>query len=135
MAATPDGHLYVMSGPSGVPYITEFDATGNVVTQWGTDGHGPGQFFGPTGLGLDASGDLYVADSNNYRVQVFGPTGNYLGQWGSHGSGNGQFGWPADVAVVGSSIYVLDAQRIEQFTLTPVAATPTSWGKVKATYR
>jgi hypothetical protein len=41
------------------------------------------------------------------------------------------------VAIIGDSIYGLDSgnDRVEEFTTTPVAAVPATWGKVKASYR
>jgi sugar lactone lactonase YvrE len=36
-----------------------------------TPGDGPGQFHTPHGLALDGAGNLYVADSQNHRVQKF----------------------------------------------------------------
>ena len=35
---------------------------------------GDGQFAYPTGVAVDASGNVYIADSSNYRVQNFAPT-------------------------------------------------------------
>ena len=38
---------------------------------WGTYGTGNGQFSGPTAVETDASGNIYVADQNNARIQKF----------------------------------------------------------------
>jgi hypothetical protein len=43
------------------------------VTQWGTYGTGNGQFANPEDLAVDASGNVYVTDRVNNRIQVFGP--------------------------------------------------------------
>ncbi|MFZ0741543.1 MAG: hypothetical protein WBM37_14560 [Nitrososphaeraceae archaeon] len=45
-------------------------------------------------LAIDSSGDVYVADSGNNRIQKFDSDGNYITSWGSLGSGNGQFIYP-----------------------------------------
>lgn len=45
----------------------------------------------PEGIAFDPSGNLYVVDTKNDRIQKFGPTGNFLLAWGSNGTGNGQF--------------------------------------------
>ncbi len=42
---------------------------------------------------------VFVADSNNHRVQVFNPDGTFIRKWGTHGSDNGQFLCPWGVAV------------------------------------
>jgi DNA-binding beta-propeller fold protein YncE len=51
------------------------------------------------GLAFDASGNIYVSDVGNNRIQKFDSHGNYLSQFGSYGSGNGQFFAPYGVAV------------------------------------
>ena len=40
----------------------------------GKSGSGDGQFNGPMGLTVDPSGDVYVVDIGNKRVQVFAPS-------------------------------------------------------------
>src|SRR5205085_270885 len=60
-------------------------------TSWGSAGTDPGAFNGAAGLALDSSGNVYVADSLNDRVQVFDADGTFLRQWGEPGTGDGQF--------------------------------------------
>jgi len=99
------------------------------ITAWGTYGSGDGQFDGPGGMAVDASGSVYVADYGNHRVQKFTSTGAYVTQWGTHGSGNGQFNGPEGVAVdAGGNVYVADFgnNRIQKFTGT--GAYLTQWG-------
>ena len=88
------------------------------VTKWGSSGAGNGQFQQPTGVAVDGSGNVYVADSGNKRIQKFDNNGNYVTQWGSYGSGNGQFFYPCAVAVGGTgNVYVADTvnNRIQKF--------------------
>lgn len=89
------------------------------LTQWGTYGSGNGQFINPGFVALDGSGNVYVVDYGNNRIQKFTGSGTYLTQWGTHGSGNGQFIDPFGVAVDGSgNVYVADTgnSRIQKFT-------------------
>lgn len=44
----------------------------------GTRGFEPGQFFRPAHLAVDAAGFLYVADTDNHRVQVIGADGAFV---------------------------------------------------------
>jgi sugar lactone lactonase YvrE len=65
----------------------------------GRAGLGPGQFNRAEGLCLDGAGRLYVADSCNHRVQVFGPDGHWLRSYGKPGTGLGELSYPYDIAV------------------------------------
>ena len=42
-----------------------------------------GKLTGPTSAKLDSSGNIFIADSDNYRIQKFDSSGNYLLKWGS----------------------------------------------------
>jgi YVTN family beta-propeller protein len=87
-------------------------------TAWGTHGAGDGQFSSPTGVAIDTSGNAYVADFGNRRVQKFDANGAFLARWGSAGSGDGQFNGPVAVAVDGlGHVYVADSgnNRIQKF--------------------
>ena len=91
--------------------------------KWGSYGSGNGQFRYPPGIAVDGSGNVYVVDPLNQRVQVFDSSGNFLRKWGSRGSGDGQFYYPYGIAfhgggACGDSVYVVDRQnhRIQKFT-------------------
>ncbi len=53
------------------------------VAKWGASGKGNGQFDHPYGVAVDASGNVYVADWGNYRIQKFSSTGAYITAWGT----------------------------------------------------
>ena len=59
--------------PPGVrrPHIEKFDASGTLLTAWGSEGSGDGQFIGPDAVATDGSGNVYVADVGNHRIQKF----------------------------------------------------------------
>lgn len=52
-------------------------ARGKLVLTLGGPGSQPGQFNFPAGLALSASGELFVVDQNNDRVEVFDPAGQF----------------------------------------------------------
>lgn len=49
--------------------------------EWGKLGPADGEFNEPLGVGIAPNGNVYVADSRNYRFQYFTANGSYLGRW------------------------------------------------------
>ncbi|MDQ5858089.1 MAG: PA14 domain-containing protein, partial [Acidobacteriota bacterium] len=72
----------------------------------------------PRGCALDASGNLYAADTERHRIAVFDAKGGLVRAWGREGRGPGAFVAAEDVAVADGRIYVLDSglSRIQIFT-------------------
>jgi hypothetical protein len=102
---------------------------GAFVSKWGSGGSGDGQFSNPTDVAVDGSGNVFVADRNNSRIQKFTNSGSFLTKWGSAGSGDGQFSTPEGVAVDGTgNVFVADSgnNRIQKFTDTGTFLT--KWG-------
>ena len=94
----------------------------------GGRGSNRGQFDGPTGIALDASRNILVADTNNGRIEKFSPTGTFLGIIGIKGAGYGQLGAPNGIAVDRSgSIYVADASRHVVEKLAPDGSLIAEW--------
>jgi len=81
-------------------------------------GIGTGSFDGPVDAALDASGNVYVLDAGNNRVQVFDGFSNFVLAFGSYGSRPGEFMKPSAIAIdKGGFIYVVDTgnHRIQKF--------------------
>ena len=71
--------------------------------KWGSRGTGNGQFDGIGGIAIAGSGNVYVSDLGNKRIEKFSASGAYLGQWGTLGAS------PEGVAVDRSgNVYVAD---------------------------
>lgn len=87
-------------------------------TSFGSEGAGNGQLKHPEGATFDTSGNLWVADEKNNRIEKFSQSGGFLAAYGSEGSGNGQFRKPFDVAYSPTTglLYVADTEnnRIEE---------------------
>jgi len=87
----------------------------NLTAAWGASGSGPGKFREPMGVGVDAQGNIYVADSRNRRVQKLSSEGKFLAEFGEPDV----FKKPVDVAVgAEGTLYVCDyeADRVEVFS-------------------
>lgn len=84
----------------------------------------PGDFLSqfpcsnPHAVAVSGSGELYVIDWDNHRIEVFAADGTFLRRWGGLGSGNGQFNFPLGIAIDGAGkVYVADTlnNRIQVF--------------------
>ena len=90
-----DGSVYVVD-KSG--RIQQFTHDGECVNMFKMPKIDSGK---PTGISFGPDGNLYVADTHNYRVMVFSPNGEILRQWGKFGEEDGSFIYPTDVAFSG----------------------------------
>jgi hypothetical protein len=78
-----------------------------------------GAFQYPKGMTIDDSGNIWVADTLNDRVQKFNSAGVFQMQIGSAGSGDGELHAPTDVAVDGTgNVWVVDSlnKRVQKFS-------------------
>ena len=50
--------------------IQQFDSVGTFIRKWGTSGNQAGQLDRPTGVPVDQTGNVYVADSANSTIQI-----------------------------------------------------------------
>src|SRR5574338_1147615 len=84
---------------SGYPYVGSFGGQGLVKT---------GAFSFPQYVAVDESGNVYVTDLGNARVQKFDNDGQFLNSWGSKGTGTFEFHAPEGIAVGAGYVYVSD---------------------------
>jgi RHS repeat-associated protein len=86
--------------------------------QFGSEGSGNGQFKGPAGVAVDATGKyIWVADSGDNRIEKFEAPGKFLAAYGTEGTGSVQFKKPTGIAIDSSTgnLYVTDSgnNRVE----------------------
>ena len=112
---TPDGKQIIVTHEEHQMVTLVDIATRRIVWSYGTPGKSGhlenGTFAGPTNLALDRQGNIYVADTLNYRVQVLDPAGKFLRKFGMQGDRPGEFIRPKGIAVDSEGhIYVADAE-------------------------
>ena len=105
----------------------------NVNGGWGTSGNGALQFKRPYGVATDGSGHVFVADSDNERIQEFNSTGSTLIATFGAGSPTGDFQQLRRVAVANGQVYGADlwGLHIDRFTApgpTPAQTYPATFG-------
>jgi DNA-binding beta-propeller fold protein YncE len=83
MAFDDDGNLYVTDLLKDHRVLV-FDSDGKLKKKFGAtfmvnkNNEAPGKFYFPNGVFVDRDNRIFVADSNNRRVQVFSPQGKFL---------------------------------------------------------
>ena len=80
VAIAADGSFYVSDG-YGNSRVLKFSADGKFLFQWGKKGKAAGEFDLPHAIALDTKGNVYVADRQNKRIQVFDDQGKYITEW------------------------------------------------------
>jgi sugar lactone lactonase YvrE len=86
---------------------------------FGKKGTGNGEFESPNGIATDSSGNIWVTDTANNRIEKFNAKGEYLSQFGKAGAGNGEFNAPKGIAIDSSgNIWVVDSanNRVQEFS-------------------
>ncbi len=139
---TGDGTGDVYVGDFHNNRVQKFDESGNFLRMWGwgvesgeegfdictsesescqaasSIGLGNGQLSNPAGVTADGTGNVYVADVGNNRVQQFDSNGNFLRTWGTDGDGSGEFQTPLGLLADGTgNVFVADVgnNRVQQF--------------------
>jgi DNA-binding beta-propeller fold protein YncE len=112
--------------------IQRFSPAGGYETGWATPETAKGR---PTGIAVEPSGNVLVADTHYHRILRYTADGALLSQFGSLGLGPGQFTYPTGLAVAADgTIYVSEfggnedgKDRIQVFT--PEGRQVREWGK------
>jgi DNA-binding beta-propeller fold protein YncE len=111
LAFDADGNLYVTDVGTLPHTVRVFDPAGNQLRVLGS---GDGLSF-PNGVAVDDAGYVYVTDSNNGRLLVFGQDGGIVARVG-RGVGEGNLGLPRGVAIDDQGrIYVVDSTGHQVF--------------------
>ena len=95
---TSNKRFYVVENRNDRIQILNFDLSTSVLS-FGKRGSGKGCFNHPSSVACDSTGNVYVADCWNDRIQVFTAVGKFLRMFGRHGEGRGELGYPIGVAI------------------------------------
>jgi sugar lactone lactonase YvrE len=147
MAGDAQGNLFVADvtyslirkiAPGGV--VTTF--AGQAGVQGSNDGNGTSvQFNSPSGVAVDAAGNVYVADSGNSTIRVLTPAGDsqvFAGSTGVSGSMDGPgaqalfYGLQQITIDASGNLYVTDALNCNIRKITPAAVVSTLAGPTSA---
>jgi DNA-binding beta-propeller fold protein YncE len=88
VAFASNGDLYVTDGYGGAR-VVKFSRDGTYLLEWGRRGTGPGEFGLPHNVVVDSQGQVYVADRDNQRIQIFDASGKFLSEWSGTGGVSG----------------------------------------------
>uniref|UniRef100_A0A1X7UY81 RING-type domain-containing protein n=1 Tax=Amphimedon queenslandica TaxID=400682 RepID=A0A1X7UY81_AMPQE len=118
VAITPDKFILVSDNHR----IQKISMDGYLIASVGKKckGNRPLQFNTPHGIAISPiTGQVYIADWFNHRIQVLNPDLTFSHSFGSEGKANGQFQLPHDIAIDSQGlVYVADYgnHRIQKFS-------------------
>jgi YD repeat-containing protein len=126
IAVDPAGHVWALDSGEGFvePRLQEFSSEGAFLAEFGfAIGKEPGRLQNPQALAIDGSGNFWVADTGNNRIEEFSSKGAFLRASGSGGTENGQFKAPKGIEVdAGGDVWVADTgnNRIQELSTSGV---------------
>ena len=106
IVVAPNGELFVTDSHRNGKNnrVVKLTRDGKFITQWGSNGSGPGELSEPHSIAMDSQGRLFVGDRENNRIQIFDQDGRHLDEWR-------QFGRPSGIYITADdTIYVADSE-------------------------
>ncbi|GMW00566.1 MAG: hypothetical protein AMXMBFR84_17030 [Candidatus Hydrogenedentota bacterium] len=106
MTVDSAGSVYVLGDSQAVQ---KYHENGTFKKEWGKGGVLPGRFRKPLGVAVASDNSLYVADSENWRIQRRDSTSGIWTSFGTQGTGEGEFDALVDVAITsGGHLFAAD---------------------------
>jgi len=125
-----DGNLILVDSIGS--RVNRFTPEGKWLSELGLGpGNGPGQFNMPRDARVHRSGEIFVSDANNYRIQVFSHEGKFLRMFGSKGTAPGQLlrGHGLEFSPDHTRLYVVDVDNNRVSVFDPSGKYVSSFGK------
>ena len=117
---TPDNCILVSNCSTHKIIKVNSSYKNKIIASVGGYGNGLSGFNAPDGIAISPiTGQVYIADSGNHRIQVLNPALTFSHSFGRKGEANGQFKFPCDIAIDSQGlVYVADAcnNRIQKFS-------------------
>lgn len=133
MAFDPGGNMWVVD--SGNHRIQKFSPGMKnvlaIIPENAEASSKKGFFNTPWGVACDATGTVYVTDTENHRVQRFLKDGTYVSNFGTPGSGPGEFNKPTDILIDRmGNLFISDSGNNRIQKLDPQGKFLCEWGKL-----
>lgn len=80
LAIAPNNEFFISDGYGG-HRVHKFSPQGKLLTSWGKEGTGPGEFVNLHNIGVDKLSRVFICDRENNRIQIFDDQGNFIEQW------------------------------------------------------
>jgi len=129
VAAVGNDRVVVTDQPAG--RIVLFDRSGNVLKSWGKKGEGVDAFKEPSGVSVDAKGNIYVLDAWKSQIRGFDQEGKEILRVPL----TDRFYGPRGVAVAGDVFYVADTGSHRVVRVNKSGAVEASWGETRGSAR
>jgi RHS repeat-associated protein len=98
----------------------EAEETSKLVRTFGSFGSSGLPLSKPADIAIDSNSRIWIADTENNRIQKLSATGEYTTAFGTEGTGTGQFKKPHGVVVSNEKVWVTDTEnnRLQEFSYT-----------------
>ena len=119
LTVSADGRIFVLNRHAGFTRVGVCTLDEDYLYEFGSYGHGDGQFWLPTAVAMDSQERVYVADEYHHSVSVFDSSRSFAGKWGVLGSGDGEIDGPSGLVVdAEDNVFVVDQNnnRVQKFT-------------------
>ena len=104
IAVGPQGFVYLVDGVNNRIVVTNEE--GSPQFTFGTPGDKPGQFLHPMGIDISKTGQVFIADTGNHRIQVFDSQGRFRSQFPVKKSAGENPPAPVDVQALDRKNYI-----------------------------